>query len=146
MLLSIKIACAGLNNWPHEEIFNRPQYSIVSMSLIWNWQVLGGWNYDHMKSGIRNRYYSKNCVKRPLSKRPKISFQEQLSLNTDKKNCRMLQGDFSAILSNFIKLPVAIKIFTLSLFEWPFYTGFTVITKRQAHAQSSLRYLHKVRT
>ena len=33
--------------------------------------------------------------------------------------------EHSAILSNFIKLPFVIKIFVLSIFEWPFYTGFT---------------------
>ena len=33
----------------------------------------------------------------------------------------------SAILSAFIKLPFVIKIFVLSMFEWPFYTGFTVL-------------------
>ena len=33
----------------------------------------------------------------------------------------------SAILSNSIKLPFVIKIFVLSIFEWPLYTGFTVI-------------------
>ena len=33
----------------------------------------------------------------------------------------------SAILLTFIKLPFAIKIFVLSIFEWPFYTGFTCI-------------------
>ena len=38
----------------------------------------------------------------------------------------MLQGEHSAILSTFIKLPFAIKIFVLYIFEWPFYTGFTV--------------------
>ena len=38
----------------------------------------------------------------------------------------MLQGEHSAILSTFIKLPFVIKIFILSIFEWPFYTGFTV--------------------
>ena len=26
----------------------------------------------------------------------------------------------------FIKLPFVVKIFVLSIFEWPFYTGFTV--------------------
>ena len=26
----------------------------------------------------------------------------------------------------FIKLPFVIKIFVLPIFEWPFYTGFTV--------------------
>ena len=30
------------------------------------------------------------------------------------------------MLSTFIKLPFVIKIFILSIFEWPFYTGFTV--------------------
>ena len=38
----------------------------------------------------------------------------------------MLQEEHSAILLNFIKLPFVIKIFVLSIFEWPFYTGFTV--------------------
>ena len=32
----------------------------------------------------------------------------------------------SAILLTFIKLPAVIKIFVLSIIEWPFYTGFTV--------------------
>ena len=39
----------------------------------------------------------------------------------------MLQMEHSAILSTFIKLPFVIKIFVLSIFEWPFYSGFTVI-------------------
>ena len=30
----------------------------------------------------------------------------------------------SAIPSTFIKLPLVIMIFVLSIFEWPFYTGF----------------------
>ena len=77
------------------------------------------------------RKYSKTCVKWPLSKRPKIGFQDQLSLNAGQLNagqkyCRMLQGQHSAILSTFIKLPLVIEIFVLSIFEWPFYTGFTV--------------------
>ena len=41
----------------------------------------------------------------------------------------MLQGEHSAILSTFIKLPFAIKIFVLSICEWSFYTGFTVYAK-----------------
>ena len=36
------------------------------------------------------------------------------------------QGEHSAILLTFMKLPFVIKIFVLSIFEWPFYTGFTV--------------------
>ena len=46
--------------------------------------------------------YSKTCVKRPLSKRPKIGFQDQLSLNAGQTYCRMLHGEHSAILSTFI--------------------------------------------
>ena len=61
--------------------------------------------------------YSKTCVKRPLSKRQKIGFQDQLLLN----------AGHSAILSTFIKLPFAFKTFVLSTFEWLFYTGFTVV-------------------
>ena len=39
----------------------------------------------------------------------------------------MLQGEHSAILLTFIKLPFVIKIFVLSIFEWLFYTGFTAL-------------------
>ena len=38
----------------------------------------------------------------------------------------MLEWEHSAILSTFMKLPFVIKIFGLYIFEWPFYTGFTV--------------------
>ena len=38
----------------------------------------------------------------------------------------MFQGKHSAILSTFNKLPFVIKTFVLSIFKWPFYTGFTV--------------------
>ena len=51
--------------------------------------------------------YSKTCVKRPLSKRPKIGFHDQLLLNAGQKYRRM----HSAILSTFIKLAFVIKIF-----------------------------------
>ena len=73
--------------------------------------------------------YSKTCLKRPLSKRPKIGFQDQLPLNAGQKYCRMLPLEHSAILSTFIKLhvPFVIKIFVLSIFVWPRKTGYTVI-------------------
>ena len=41
----------------------------------------------------------------------------------------MLQGEHSAILSTFNKLPFA-KIFVLSIFEWLLYTGFIVFKMR----------------
>ena len=59
--------------------------------------------------------YSKICVKRPLSKRLRIGFQDQLSLNAGQKYCRMPLGEHSVILLNFIKLPFVIKIFVLSI-------------------------------
>ena len=41
----------------------------------------------------------------------KIGFQDQLSLNGGQKYYRMLQGEHSAMLLVFIKLPFVIKIF-----------------------------------
>ena len=41
----------------------------------------------------------------------------------------MLQGDHSAILLTFIKLPFVIKIFVFTIFEWPFCTGLNVHLK-----------------
>ena len=60
---------------------------------------------------IKLYMYNKTCVKQPLSKRPKIGFQDQLSLNAGQKYCRMVQEGHSAILLTFIKLPFVIKIF-----------------------------------
>ena len=57
---------------------------------------------------IRSWLYSKTCLKRPLRKKTNIGIQNRLSLNAGQKNCRMLQGEHSAILSTFIKLPSVI--------------------------------------
>ena len=86
----------------------------VSWSIICDWGILLS--------------YGKTCVKRPHSKRRKIGFQDQLSLSAGQEYCSMLQGEHPAILSTFIKLPFVIKMFVLSIFEWPFYTGCTVFT------------------
>ena len=37
-----------------------------------------------------------------------------------------VRREHSAIILTFIKLPFVIKIFVLCIFEWRFYTGFTV--------------------
>ena len=68
-----------------------------------------------------NMKYSKTCLKRPLK-----NFQYRLSLNAGKKYCRLLQAEHSAKLSPFIKLPLSIKTFVLSIFKRPLKTGFTV--------------------
>ena len=72
--------------------------------------------YFALFSSQSESLYSKTCVKGPLSKRPKIDFQDQLSLNAGQKYCRMLKGEHSAKLLTFIMLPFVIKIFvSLSL-------------------------------
>ena len=75
----------------------------------------------HTLTFSRSREYI--CLKQPFSKRSKIGFKDQLSLNAGQKYCRMLQREHSAIPLTFIKLPFVIKIFVLSIFA----TGFTVI-------------------
>ena len=64
------------------------------------------------------------AVKWPLSKRPLIGFQDQFSHNAGLKFLKN-----SALLLTFIKLQFVIKIFVLSIFECPFYTGLTVCLK-----------------
>ena len=65
------------------------------------------------------RSYSETCLKWPLKEKTKNGFQDQLSLNEGQKYCRMLPLEHSAILSTFIKLPFAMKIFVLPICEWP---------------------------
>ena len=64
--------------------------------------------------------YSKTCLKRPLSKRPKNGFKDQLSLNAGPKYCKMLHGEHSAIRSTFIKLPFVIKMYVLFILSASF--------------------------
>ena len=73
--------------------------------------------------------YSKTCLKQPLKKNTKNGFQYQLSLNAGQKYFRMLQGEHSAILSTFIKLPFVFKTLVLSIFVGQLKTGFTVEKK-----------------
>ena len=86
------------------------------------------WYYRQTGARLAVLYqYSKIWLKRPLSKGPKIGFLDWLSLNAGQKYCRMLQGEHSAILLTFIKLPFVFKIIVLSIFEWSLKTGFTVV-------------------
>ena len=59
-------------------------------------------------------YTVKPVLSRHSKRRPTIGFQDRLSRNAGQKYCRMLQGEHSAMLSTFIKLPFVIKIFVLS--------------------------------
>ena len=51
-------------------------------------------------------------------------------------------GGHSAILLTFNKLQVFIKIFVLSIFERPFYTGFTVIQSSADKAFNCKPYIY----
>ena len=70
-----------------------------------------------------------NLCRKATLKKTKNVFQDRLSFNAGQKYCRMLQREHSAILFTFIKLPVVIKTFVLSIFEWPLYSGLTVHVK-----------------
>ena len=61
------------------------------------------------------KYTVKPVLSGHSKRRPKIGFQDLLSLND------------SVILSIFIKLSYVFKTFVLSIFECPLKTGFTVI-------------------
>ena len=73
-----------------------------------------------------NVYTVKPVLSGDSKGRPEIGFLDRLSLNVGQKFCSMLQGEHSAMLSTFIKLPFVIKIFVLSIFEWPLKAGDTV--------------------
>ena len=51
----------------------------------------------------------------------------------------------AAILLTFIKLPFVIEIFVLSFFEWPFYTGLTVLRIVYNRLKSSSNFYFKVK-
>ena len=69
--------------------------------------------------------YRKTCLKWPLSKRPKIGFQYQLSLNAGQKYCRMLHGEHSALLLPSLSYLLSIKDLYFVIFEWQLKTSFT---------------------
>ena len=51
------------------------------------------------------------------------------------------EGEHSAIVLTFIKLPFVSKIFVLSIIEWPFYTGFTVHANSMQIFRQLLKHL-----
>ena len=108
-------------------------------------EVLGAISSSTIARELVVLLYSNTCVKRPLTKRLKLCFQDQVSLNEGQTHCRMLQWEHSAILSTFIKLPFVFKIFILLIFEWSFYTGFTAIVFCVSYSRCrGLDYFHLV--
>ena len=62
-------------------------------------------------------------------RRPKIGFQDRLSLNACQKYCRMLQESILQYFRPSLSYHLSVKIFVLSIFEWALKTGFTVDKK-----------------
>ena len=54
-------------------------------------------------------------------------FKTNYCLKHVKSIAECSKGEHSAILATFIKLPFVTKIIVMSIFERPFYTGFTVM-------------------
>ena len=68
--------------------------------------------------------YSKTCLNGKSQKDRKL-FSTNYRLMQVANFARCSMGS-SAIVLTSIKLQFVIKIFVLSIFEWPFYTGFIV--------------------
>ena len=85
--------------------------------------------FDTVKSEWSIVYIVKPVLSRHSRRRPKIGFQDGLSLNagqsTAECSLRVFCNTFT--LHKFIKLPFVFKTFVLSIFEWPLKTGFTVL-------------------
>ena len=69
---------------------------------------------------IAGYIYSIACLKRSLKKNTKTVFQCRSKL------LQNAPGEYSAILSTFIKPPFIFKTFVLYFIEWPLKTSFTV--------------------
>ena len=89
------------------------------------WLYGGKWNKLSHYNKTGKSEYSKTCVKRPLSKRPKIVFKTNYHLmqvksiaecSKGQKYCRMLPLEHSATLLTCIRLPFVIKTFCFVYF------------------------------
>ena len=79
--------------------------------------------------------YSETCVKRPLSKRQKIGFQDQLSLNAGRKYCRILQPS----LSYHLLLRYLFCLFLSGLFTHVLlYVSVAIVTGRSSELLAKL--------
>ena len=79
-----------------------------------------------LKTCLFTEKYSKTCVKRSLSKRPEIGLQDKTIAKCRSEVLKNAQRGACCKRSTFMKLPFFIKIFVLSVFEWPFLHRFTV--------------------
>ena len=80
--------------------YDKMRVTVTFKTVLYNYRYLiNGFHFAPKLVNFKNYYtiiittmYSKTCLKRPLSKRAKTGFQDQLSPNACQKYCRMLQG------------------------------------------------------
>ena len=72
------------------------------------------------------KQYSKTCLKQPLKRRPKIGFQDRLSLNAGQKFCRMLQESILQYFRPALSYNRTLRHLFFPIFEWPLTSGLTV--------------------
>ena len=102
-----------------------PKVAVILLSFICEILIF----YTIMQWKVRyalriiSKMNSKTCVKRPLSKGPKIAFQDQLSLN-GQKYCS--KGSILQYFRRSLSYHLSLRSLFV-YFEWLFYTGFTVL-------------------
>ena len=102
---------------------------VESIEECSKWNILQYFRPSLYKLPIVIKMFVLSIFEWPLRKTNNWFSRPIITNNTGRKYCRMLKVEYSAILSTFIKLPIVIKMFVLSIFEWRFYTGFTVCIK-----------------
>ena len=115
IFLNVNMNCPEIGQCPqNSRDFQTYTKYIEYLIDIWNMKM------QNKSTKLYESKYIKTSVKRPLSKRSKIGFQDQFLLNAGQKYCRMLPLVHPAVLSTFIKLPFVVKTFVLSIFVLPF--------------------------
>ena len=70
--------------------------------------------------------FSVTCLKRTLKKKTKTCFSRPIIAYAVQKYCRMLQESILQYSRPSLTYNLPLRPIVLSIFEWPFKTGFTV--------------------
>ena len=98
------------------------------------WRLKSAYDNKSMKNV---KHIQKNLSWVATKKRPKLVFKANYRLIQVKNIAECSKGEHSAKLSTFIKLTFVIKIFVLSIIEWPLKTGF-IVTSRGSKLHTSV--------
>ena len=86
------------------------------------------WKYieNHGKTTLLKAEYSKTCVKRPLSKRPKMVFKTDYRLMQVKSIAESSKGSILQHLRPVLSYSLSLRPLCCLFLSGRFYTGFTV--------------------